>query len=779
MMLFLETVSKRAIVALSVATLAATALQAQTVIVDNADPGFTVLTGEWSTGTTAPGHWGADYRFRTTTGYGTPIGEVEWRPNLPHAGAYQVAIYYPQGTNRANNAPFTVHHAGGATTFLVNQQQNGGQWNVLGTFTFAAGTAGYVTLSNDANPSVVIADAVSFTAESSTTWLTMTVTPTGAGTTSPPVGGPYAYSFNEVVPIAASPVAGFQFHHWEVSGGAAVADPTTPNTTVTMDQDKTVTAVFVQQGATTGEFRGFWADAFHPGFKSIDEINTMIGWALAGNYNAIVAEVLAFQDTGASGHGAYWNSSLVPRAADIVGGIDPLAELVTRAHAAGLEVHCWLVAFRVSSTWPPNGNPTVAAHPEWLMVPRASMGTVAKVGSYYTFDPGSPGVQEYLASIVRELCTNYGIDGIHWDYIRYTQVDAGYPADPNYSGSSLRRFQAITGYGGVPDPNEPSWCNFRRRTITEVVRRGMTETAASLSVRQPLRHTAALVTWYPANSDFTQTNPYKLFCDWKYWQQMGYLDATIPMCYFDENSYPSTYRAWVNNSVAWAQSYGRHTYIGPGIYMNTFADSRTQLLYARNAGAQGLCTYSYQSTNDGGQPWSDWYPYVAANVFTQPASPPGMPWRDPNLATQGFVYGRVTNGATGTPIDNATIKLNGFVQLQTDGNGCFLLTRLAAGPDGSLLPISAVAPGYTEVARPLVRVMRAGFTEANFALGLWRAGDYDVDGDVDLTDRGRLLPCLTAPDVGPPPPGCDLFDFDSDLDVDLADFAVFHTSFGS
>jgi len=748
------------------------------IVIDNSDAGFSVLTEVWDTGTTAAGHYGDDYRFRLTTATGAAFGEVEWRPNLPAAGLYEVAIYYPQGSNRANNAPFTVHYANGSQTFAVNQRQNGGQWNVLGTFEFDAGTTGRVTLTNQANASVVIADAVRFMLTTGDVELTMAVSPMGTGTTTPAVGGPYPQALNAIVPIAAAPAPGYDFHHWEVSAGAPVANPSAASTTVTMDESKTVTAVFVEQGPTPPEFRGFWADAFHQGYKSTSEIDTMIGWALAGNYNAIVPEVLAFQDQTGSGHGAYWNSSIVPKATDISGGIDPLAYLVQQAHAAGLEVHCWLVAFRVSAVWPPSGNALVAAHPEWLMVPQASIGTVAKVGSYYTFDAGSPGVQDYLMSIVRELCENYEIDGVHWDYIRYTQTDAGYPADTNYAGSSLRRFQNITGYVGVPGPNEPSWNDFRRRTITEFVRRAMFEVPTCVNPRQPLRHTAALVTWYPANTDFHETNPYKVFCDWEFWQDMGYLDATVPMSYFDENSYPTTYREWVDNSVMWANNYNRHTFIGPGIYMNTFADSRTQLLYARNAGADGICTYSYASTNDGGETWSSWYPYVAANVFTEPVPTPTMTWRDPETATDGTVYGRVTDGATGTPIDNATIKINGVASVATDGNGYYILTKLTAAADGTLVPLSAVANGYTEVARPAVLVERAGFTEANFALGTWLAGDYDVDGDVDWDDFLRIEPSIVGPDNGPPPAGGDVFDFNADLDVDLADFTLFQQSFG-
>jgi uncharacterized lipoprotein YddW (UPF0748 family) len=672
----------------------------QTVTVDNGDPEFTILYGEWNTG--AYGNpYGEDYHWALTSGYGAPPAEVEWRPALPAAGEYQVATWYVEGWNRADNATFTVHHVDGATPVEVNQQINGETWHSLGMFPFESGTSGFVTLHNDANPSVVIADAVRFSR----------------------------------------------------SGG----DP---------------------------EFRGFWADAFHVGFKSEADIDDMVARALIGNYNAIVPEVLAYQDYSDdySGHGAYWDSDILPMAHDIQDDFDPLEYMVQQAHANGLEVHPWLVAFRVSTSWPPAGNATLSAHPEWLMVPRDNMGGgPATVSGKYTLDPGSPDVQEYLMSIVRELVTNYEIDGIHWDYIRYTTTDAGYPAHTWYDRSGLARFQEITGYSGTPPIDYAQWNDFRRREITEVVRRAQAEMATIRSnPRQPLRHSAALITWGNAPSDFENTSAWGLFQNWREWMEEGYLDAGIPMTYYDYDVYPSWYRNWVDQEMLWR--YDRHMIVGPGIYLNSFANSVIEIEYAQNAGpgnigADGICTYSYASTS-GSRDWN-WYPYVAGTAFAQPAAPPPMTWRDPEAATEGYVYGRVTDGATGEPIDDATIELNGFPIVQTDGNGFYVITRLSADPGGTAVPLSASDTDYPEDAhRPAVLVERAGYTEANFALGIWLPGDYDVDGDVDFDDFAHFAPGITGPDSGPPPAGCDLFDFDADNDVDLADFGVFQESFG-
>ncbi len=130
---------------------------AQTHVVDNTDPGFMVLTEEWSTASVA-GQYGADYRYRTT---GEPIGEVRWTAELA-AGQYDVSVWYRNGNDRPNNARYTIQHAGGETQVFVDQRLDGSQWRLLGNFPFAAGPA-HVTLSSDAQAGKsIVADAVRF-----------------------------------------------------------------------------------------------------------------------------------------------------------------------------------------------------------------------------------------------------------------------------------------------------------------------------------------------------------------------------------------------------------------------------------------------------------------------------------------------------------------------------------------------------------------------------------------------------------------------------------------
>ncbi|MHC4090449.1 MAG: InlB B-repeat-containing protein, partial [Planctomycetota bacterium] len=74
--------------------------------------------------------------------------------------------------------------------------------------------------------------------------LTLQVTPSGGGTTSP-AAGTHSYDCGQVVSVSAYPAECYEFDHWN----GPVADPNSPNTTVEVDGEITVEAVFSPAGA--------------------------------------------------------------------------------------------------------------------------------------------------------------------------------------------------------------------------------------------------------------------------------------------------------------------------------------------------------------------------------------------------------------------------------------------------------------------------------------------------------------------------------------------------
>ncbi len=134
------------------------------LIVDNGAAGY-ADAGGWTTSTSTGDFYGADYRVRLVSTTGG--AEATWSFNPPGAGIYSVYCWYTGGSNRSTDARYIVHHRGGDTVVIQNQQRDGFTWKHLGQFYFdPADPAGFraVTLTNQGSDPTkyVIADAVRF-----------------------------------------------------------------------------------------------------------------------------------------------------------------------------------------------------------------------------------------------------------------------------------------------------------------------------------------------------------------------------------------------------------------------------------------------------------------------------------------------------------------------------------------------------------------------------------------------------------------------------------------
>jgi len=90
---------------------------------------------------------------------GAPVDSFTWTPDIQSAGDYQLYARWTASSANSGAAQYTVVHGGGTSLVTVSQKQNGGQWNLLGTWSFAPGAGHQVTLtaSSDGN---VVADAI-------------------------------------------------------------------------------------------------------------------------------------------------------------------------------------------------------------------------------------------------------------------------------------------------------------------------------------------------------------------------------------------------------------------------------------------------------------------------------------------------------------------------------------------------------------------------------------------------------------------------------------------
>jgi PKD repeat protein len=122
---------------------------------DNGSAG-TSSTGTWSI-STAPNPYGAASLFAKTVG-----ATYSWTFTPSVASDYEVYMWWTAATTRVTSVPVTIQHAGGTATVNVNQRLNGGQWNLLGTYSFEAGITYTVTVRSTSTSLSTCADAVKF-----------------------------------------------------------------------------------------------------------------------------------------------------------------------------------------------------------------------------------------------------------------------------------------------------------------------------------------------------------------------------------------------------------------------------------------------------------------------------------------------------------------------------------------------------------------------------------------------------------------------------------------
>ena len=127
------------------------------IIVDDAETAKVAVTGTWTSSSATSGYYGTSYYHDGNAAKGTK--SFKFMPVVPTAKDYFVYARWTSDSGRASNVPIDIVTSAGTKTVTANQRMGGGQWNLLGVFPFAAGTAS-VTLRTDGTNGYVIADSV-------------------------------------------------------------------------------------------------------------------------------------------------------------------------------------------------------------------------------------------------------------------------------------------------------------------------------------------------------------------------------------------------------------------------------------------------------------------------------------------------------------------------------------------------------------------------------------------------------------------------------------------
>ncbi len=294
---------------------------------------------------------------------------------------------------------------------------------------------------------------------------------------------------------------------------------------------------------------------------------------------------------------------------------DPLEFMISETHKRGMEFHAWLNPYRAvfnlltSSIAPSHLTKT---HPEWFLV----------YGNKKYFNPSLPEVREHLGKVVRDLVTNYDLDGIHMDDYFYPYRIAGkeFP-DEKY-------FQKY-GKGMNKEDWRRSNCDSIILLIHNIVRSINPHIKFGISPFGVWRNKSQ----DPMGSDTKagQTNYDDLYADILLWLQKGWIDYVVPQLYWERGHKLADYDVLLD---WWNQhTYGKHLYIGLGIYRagsnpawrnpNELPEQiKAYRSYLTTHGAIYFSSKTFEKNPNG---WSD---SLRNHYYHFPALPPPMPWLD-------------------------------------------------------------------------------------------------------------------------------------------------------
>ncbi|HPR17960.1 MAG TPA: family 10 glycosylhydrolase [Candidatus Cloacimonadota bacterium] len=191
---------------------------------------------------------------------------------------------------------------------------------------------------------------------------------------------------------------------------------------------------------------------------------------------------------------------------------DPLEYLIKKAEKKGIEVHAWFATFIITGhdLTRLDSSHVYFQHPEWLTSDfnQESMKYQDDVGAF--LDPGIPAVQNFTMNVILDVVTNYAIDGIHLDYVRYPGMYFGFNELAKQTYKSEVKYQ---------DAN--SWLQWKVDQITRFVAR-VSQTAKEIS---PNLIVSAAV--FPDGQ-----NALDMYSqDWMFWLEKNYIDLAYTMSY--------------------------------------------------------------------------------------------------------------------------------------------------------------------------------------------------------------------------------------------------------
>jgi len=299
-------------------------------------------------------------------------------------------------------------------------------------------------------------------------------------------------------------------------------------------------------------------------------------------------------------------SQIEPRSAFIksiyaTADYDPLQYAIEACHQRGIECHAWFVVY-------PLGADTKSKRLGWTVSTLNRKHLVKTFKKKLYLNPGNPETDTYILSLIKELVTNYDIDGIHLDYIRYPDNPAGFPDNDTYQ---------LYGYGKDRD-------DWRRENVNRLVY-AIYDTVKSL--KPWVQVSSSVVGMYKdiqGDSQRHWTAYYSVFQDPVDWLVKEKHDFIVPMTYYSNSLFYPFVQDWVSRNN------NRYVVPGLGAFQMDQNESRwdasvlyDQVNFSREVKTQGNAFFrtAYLLNNS-----SSFAKELRSHFYSTPALLPPLTW---------------------------------------------------------------------------------------------------------------------------------------------------------
>ena len=194
---------------------------------------------------------------------------------------------------------------------------------------------------------------------------------------------------------------------------------------------------------------------------------------------------------------------------------DPLAEIIQEAHQRQIKVIPWL-EYGFAASHLANGGHILHTYPDWQAIDRS--GTAVRQGGLSWMNGFLPDVQRFMQEIVKEIVSNYPVEGI--------QGCDRFPAQPitsGYDNFTLGQYQSDFNRQPPHNYSDREWIQWRSDRLTDFLAQ-MYQTVKTANPQ-------AIVSLSPAVYPFCLNN---LLQDTKAWIERGLVDIIHPQIYRSE-----------------------------------------------------------------------------------------------------------------------------------------------------------------------------------------------------------------------------------------------------